>query len=141
MDGTTGRVLLHLVPGLEVPRERVKRRDGRGTRSTYAKHSECEFSSTSSFDFRDSFSSRLLASGDQAKSGRHTSNDPSHDRPRSPNYFGGLVTSSILRSRKQQLETATERVRMFENAAMNTDLLLTAVQAEMLASVVERDQV
>lgn len=30
---------------------------------------------------------------------------------------------------------------MFENAAMNTDLLLTAVQAEMLASLVERDQV
>lgn len=30
---------------------------------------------------------------------------------------------------------------MFENAAMHTDLLLTAKQAEMMAVLVERDQV
>ncbi|CAM9291885.1 unnamed protein product [Ectocarpus fasciculatus] len=40
----------------------------------------------------------------------------------------------------RHMNTATERLRMFENAAMNTDLLLTAKQAEMMASLVERDQ-
>lgn len=39
------------------------------------------------------------------------------------------------------MNTATERLRMFENAAMHTDMTVTARQAEMLASVVERDQV
>ena len=39
------------------------------------------------------------------------------------------------------MNTATERLRMFENAAMHTDMLVTARQAEMLASLVERDQV
>ncbi|CBJ31908.1 Hypothetical leucine rich repeat calcium binding protein [Ectocarpus siliculosus] len=40
----------------------------------------------------------------------------------------------------RHMNTATERLRMFENAAMHTDLLLTAKQAEMMASLVERDQ-
>lgn len=40
-----------------------------------------------------------------------------------------------------QMNTATERLRMFENAAMHTDMLLTAKQAEMMATLVERDQV
>lgn len=40
-----------------------------------------------------------------------------------------------------QMNTATERLRMFENAAMHTDMLLTAKQAEMMAVLVERDQV
>lgn len=39
------------------------------------------------------------------------------------------------------MNTATERLRMFENAAMHTDMTVTARQAEMLASLVERDQV
>lgn len=30
---------------------------------------------------------------------------------------------------------------MFENAALNTDMILTAKQAEILGSLVERDQV
>lgn len=38
------------------------------------------------------------------------------------------------------MNTATERLRMFENAAMHTDMLLTAKQAEMMAVLVERDQ-
>ncbi|CAM9197908.1 unnamed protein product [Ectocarpus sp. 13 AM-2016] len=40
----------------------------------------------------------------------------------------------------RRMNTATERLRMFENAAMHTDLLLTAMQAEMMATLVERDQ-
>ncbi|CAM9343850.1 unnamed protein product, partial [Scytosiphon promiscuus] len=40
----------------------------------------------------------------------------------------------------RHMNTATERLRMFENAAMHTDMLLTANQAEVMASLVERDQ-
>lgn len=39
------------------------------------------------------------------------------------------------------MNTTTERLRMFENAALNTDMTLTARQAEMVASLVDRDQV
>eukprot|EP00752_Nemacystus_decipiens_P005020 g4560.t1 len=40
----------------------------------------------------------------------------------------------------RHMNTATERLRMFENAAMHTDMVLTAKQAEMMAVLVEHDQ-
>ncbi|CAM9116440.1 unnamed protein product [Pylaiella littoralis] len=40
----------------------------------------------------------------------------------------------------RHMNTATERLRMFENAAMHTDMLLTAKQAETMAALVDRDQ-
>ena len=69
-----------------------------------------------------------------------------------PQGGGGGATSGIISAINSprahaciccdvQMNTATERLRMFENAAMHTDMLLTAKQAEMMAVLVERDQV